>query len=168
MAVVQSTYPNFHAAKVDGQVADTTTADIDSYRLTGATSVPFGRAVSRSNQAGAGDRDCELYEGARYAGIAVMDERLAAGANGTYKQGDSLSAMWRGDVAVKVSAAVAPGDDVVIATAASGTGATAEEIGQLSSKAADGTHIALTGARFLTTTAAQDIAVVRLAGPAPV
>lgn len=168
MAVVQTTYPNTHDALVDGQIADTQTCDIDSYVLTGDDDIPFGRAVSRSNATGAGDRDCERYEGARFAGLAVQDERLPAASGGAYKKGDPVSVLWRGDVAVKVSAAVAAGDDVTIATAASGAGATAEEIGQLSTKGADTTHILLTGARFTKTAAAQGLAIVRLAGPAPV
>ena len=166
MSIVQTTYPDFHDAFVDGQIANANTRDIDSWTNQGTNDIPFGRAVSRSNETGAGDRDVERYDGARYVGIAIMDERAPAASNGAYRKGDIVSVAWRGDIAVKVSAAVNAGDDVVIATAATGSGNTAEEIGQLSTKTADSTHIALPGAKFIRKAAAQGISVVRLAGRA--
>ena len=169
MSVVQTTYPNVHEGFVDGQIADTSTADIDSYFLTGTGSdVPFGRAISVSNVAGAGDKDAVPYAGARFAGIAIQDERLKASSGESYKTGDPVSTLWRGDVVVLVSAAVANGNAVSIATVGGGTGDTLEVIGQLSAKTADATHIALAGAVFLSTAVAQGLATVRLAGPAPV
>ena len=163
MAVVQTTYPNTHGLYVDGQVANTNTCSVDSRVNQSTASIPFGRAVSRSNQTGAPDNGIEVYEGARFEGIAIMDERVPASSGVAFATGDIVPVLWHGDVAVKVSAAVTNNADVVIATAESGAGTTLEEIGQLSTKAADSTHIALTGAWFLTTTAAQGIAVVRIA-----
>ena len=167
MSVVQTEYPNFHTALVDGQVADTTTCDVDSYRLTGDDAVPFGRAVSRIAAETIGDKRAERYTGARYAGIAIQDERLPGASNGQYTKGEVMSVIWRGDVAVKVHAAVAAGDDVVISQTTDGGGG--REIGMLSSTpAAANQYIALAGARFIRGAAAGGIAVVRLAGPAPV
>ena len=167
MSIVQTVYPNYHDALVEGQIADTTTCDIDSWRLTGTgASVEFGLAVSRSGVATAGDRDAVAYAGARFAGIAVMDERLKASSDAEFQEGDLMPLAWRGDIAVRVAAAVSVGDDVVIATA--NVPATPEVIGQLSSVTADSTHILLAGARFIRAAVAGGISVVRLTGPAPV
>ena len=56
MSVVQTTYPNFHAAWVAGQIADTQTCDIDSMVLTGGDAVAFGRGVRLHS----GERGVEL------------------------------------------------------------------------------------------------------------
>ena len=244
MSVVQTSYPNEHDALLQGQMADTTTADVDSLLLKGAADVPFGMAVCNSAASGAGDRDVDLgvrrVRAARindnngiaagdltitvdslrdtvirpgtlitiasevilvsaatattltvvraqmgstaaghannaeifylneneFRGIACRDIRLPAQQD-VYETGDVVSVLWRGDVAVKVSAAVSAGDEVVAATAGSGSGAALETTGQLSSKLPNATHTPIAGARFLTSVAAQGLAVVRLAGPTP-
>ena len=174
MSTVQSAYPNFHDQWLDGQIADTASCDVDSRIAEGA--IAFGRAVRAGTAHTAGNRSSQSRDtvvqgiGAgntgpgTFRGIALIDQRVPATAGEAYPSGEVASIIWRGDVAVKVSAAVSAGDDVVVATEASGAGAAAEEIGQLSSKAADTTHIALptTRARFITAAAAQGIAVVRL------
>ena len=118
-------------------MANTNTCSVDSRVNQSTGSIPFGRAVSRSNQTGAPDNGIEVYEGARFEGIAIMDERVPASSGVAFATGDIVPVLWHGDVAVKVSAAVTNNSDVVIATAESGAGATFEEIGQLSTKAAN-------------------------------
>ena len=169
MSVVQTEYPNYHDGMVDGQVANTTTYDVDSAILNHATvNVPFGRYVRTATAAGANARDVELGVAAGAGrGIAIMDERLPGASAGEYTNGDPVSVLWRGDVAVRVSAAVTGGSNVVVATVQTGADATLETVGQLSTKAANATHLLLAGARFMTTAAAQEIAVVRLAGSVP-
>ena len=158
MSVVQRTYNEYHDPFQDGQVANTQTCDIDS--VTAAGDIAFGRMVHRDAN---GKAVQGVLAGPKYAGIAVEDQRLPAVNGAKYKAGDEVSVLWRGDIAVKVSAAVNEGDDVVVATAASGAGATAEEVGQLSSKAPDGTHLAVAGLFFRRKAAAQGISVVRVA-----
>ena len=102
-----------------------------------------------------------------FSGIAIQDERLPGTSDAAYVNGDPVSVLWRGDVAVRVSAAVAAGDSVVIASAGSGSDATLEVVGQASSKAPSATHVQIAGARFMSAAAAQGIAVVRLAGSVP-
>ena len=240
MSVVQTTYPNVHQGFVDGQIADTSTADIDSYFLADALPVPFGRvvrghtgergcilgpgrvtfallsaAISNSATTATVDniRNTELPAGthavidseiiyisgvatgtitivrgalgsapAAHAnnanvqpfneismlGIAIQDERLRASSGVTYMQGDPVSVLWRGDVALRVSAAVDATDragGVVVASSGSGAGTTLETRGQLSSKAPSTTHLLIPNARFISSAAAQGIAVVRLSGP---
>ena len=165
MAVVQSTYPNQHQALLAGQLVNAQTADVDTLNMTGATNLLFGMMAIQSSAAGADDRDI-VPGGAtnRMRGVAIQDERQQAARDGLYAAGDVVPVCWRGDIAVRVSRAVAFGNNVVAATTASGSGATREEQGQLSSQAADATHIAVPGARFMTSAAAQGVAVVRLDG----
>ena len=239
MSIVQTVYPNFHQALVDGQVADTSTHDIDSYVLTDALAVPFGRVVrshsgvrgcilgpgrttfarlsaALSNSATSATvdavRNTELPAGIHAVidneiiyisgvatgtptivrgalnttpaahsnnanvhpldeismlGVAIMDERLPASSGTSYNMGDPVSVLWRGDVAVQVSAAVEAADrfgDVVVASGGSGAGTTLETRGQLSTKAQSTTHIRIPNARFISSAAAQGVAVVRLTG----
>ncbi len=248
MSIVQRQYPEFHGEKLDGQIANTQTCDIDSRRLAGTDSVPFGRAVMPSNLAGAGDQDILLgarrrqvatvngsinnsattlvidapsallsgggdalvgsfilvgseilqvtaanaaatdltvvraargstaaavgddaavfaFDSVIMAGVAVSDPRLPAKSEAVYTPAEVVSTLWRGDVAVKVSAAVAKHDPVVVATAASGAGNAEETVGQFSAKAPSATHIRVPNAEFIYGAPAQGIAVMRLSGP---
>ena len=239
MAVVQNTYPQFHDALINGQIANTVTCDVDSLNLRGSDAVPFGRAVCASAVAGAGDRDVDLgvrrrnlalinnsggynssatsmaidgltdgdvrvgsyivigseilhvsaattttltvargelgstaashnnnapiraLDDGLFSGISVQDQRLPAGRE-EYETGEAVSVLRRGDIVVTVSAAVGNEDNVVAATAASGSGNSREEVGQLSTKRPDATHVTLSGAKFKSTAAAQGLAVVRV------
>ena len=164
MSTVQSSYELAHEKMQQGQIADTTTCDVDSLRLARGDDVPFGVAVQTSQAASPDDREIEggITLAADFRGIAVEDQRLPAANAGVYKVGNIVSVLWRGDIVVKVSAAVSAQDDVVVATTGSGAGATLEVEGQLSSKAANATHIAVGSAKFLTSAAAQGLAVVRI------
>ena len=165
MSVVQTTYPNRHGTLVQGQIVDTSNCDVDSVSLRGTDDLFFGMMARQSAVANSGDRDIDAGGGTNLMrGIAVMDERQAASVTGKFETGDIVPVLYRGDIAVKVSAAVANGNNVVAATAASGADATREEIGQLSTKGADTTHILVPGARFMTDAVAQALAVVRLSG----
>ena len=53
MSTVQTTYPNYHEAYAQGQIADTSTCRIDSVSLVGAADVPFGYAVRRDDSGSA-------------------------------------------------------------------------------------------------------------------
>ena len=163
MSVVQTAYPNTHGKLVEGQIMSTSTSDVDSLALAGSDDLFFGMMARQSAVASSGDRDIDAGAATgMMRGIAVMDERNRTA--GKFETGQIVPVLYRGDIAVKVSAAVTNSWNVVAATAASGSAATREEIGQLSSKDADGTHIAVTGARFMTDAAAQGLAVLRLAG----
>ncbi len=109
--------------------------------------------------------DVFLLDSCLFDGIAVMDERLKARADVTdaYAEGDPLSIMNRGDIATKVSAAVAAGNQVVVTTET----ATGDPAGSLSSRPVDATHVAVPNARFVTAAADDGIAVVRLGGIVP-
>jgi hypothetical protein len=104
-----------------------------------------------------------------FLGVALMNEglypdRYSAGV-GAYKDGDSVSVVWRGDIAVKVPATVKAGDLPVAATVASGAGTTAETVGQFSAKTPDATHVLIPAAHFTRDTGAQGISVIRFDAP---
>ena len=167
MSVVQTEYPNYHDALIEGQIHNTQTCDIDSLIARGSDDIPFGRAVRNSAVTGAGAKDVDLGIATNlFRGISVQDQRLPATNGAVYKQGNVVSVLWRGDIVVKVHAAVAAGANVVAATVAT-TGASPEAKGQLSTTVADTTHILIPGARFMTAAVAGGLAVVRLAGPVP-
>ena len=164
MSVVQTEYVDVtDVPVVDGQIVDTQNCDVRSMVNAGDDVIPFGRAVRSSSASGAGDRDVELGIGAAttFEGIAVQDERLPAGRAG-FEKGDIVPVLVRGNVGVKVSAAVVARNDVVVATTGSGSGAALETEGQLSTKAANSTHITVTQMRFRRSAAAQGIAVVHV------
>jgi hypothetical protein len=96
-----------------------------------------------------------------FTGITVRNPTLMNGLD-HYETGDTVSVLWRGDIAVKVPAAVTPDSDVVVATVASGADATREEVGQLSNKSADATHATVPRLRFLSPAAAQGVALLRV------
>ena len=233
MAVVQTTYPETHGLYVQGQVADTSTCDIDSH--TAAGNIPFGYGVELLGdgrvQPGAGRQPVALLtatmaanattaaidnEGMPYTelpagrhyiidseiiyvtattaaqltcvrgqlgstaaahqnndsvlpligqstfhGIAVMDERIPASSGEQYTQGDIAGILYRGDIAVRVSAAVAVGGHAVVTR----DGSTGDELGRVSSRAPDASHVLIPGARFIRAATDNNIAVVRLSGP---
>ena len=135
--------------------------------VTGATATDLTvvRGVLGSTAAAIADNaEVWLFRSAVFSGIAVQDERLPASSAGAYTPGEVLSVLHRGDVAVKVSAAVAVGQAVVAATRAT---ATAEVLGQLSAKTPDSSHVLVPGARFVSAAAAQGIAIVRFTGATP-
>lgn len=170
MAVVQTTYPDIHDFPyVAGQVVNPQTCDIDSLVVNGTDAIPFGRAVQESTATGADvQRDVELGIATnKFRGISVMDERLRASQGTSFGSGDVIPVLWRGDIAVIADGAVTAGNDVVAATVAVTTGNDQEVEGGLSTRAADATHLLISGARWMTTAAKGSVAVVRLAGPVP-
>ena len=93
--------------------------------------------------------------------MAIMDERVRASSGVQYTEGELVAVMYRGDVAVLVSAAVVRGGHAVVTR----VGVTDDEHGRFSSRGASANYVLVPGARFLTNTADNGIAVLRLAGP---
>ena len=101
-----------------------------------------------------------LNGGLNFLGVSVMDERLRAAAGVTFDTGDLMPVLWRGDIAVIVSAAVVVGDYAV----ATVTQATGDALGSFSTRTPGGRHAVIPGATFLTAAADNGIAVLRLTG----
>lgn len=151
MATVQTKYPNVHDQWLEGQIADTSTCDVDSY--TAGADINFGRAVHGT----AASVTMGIGTAESFRGIALMDQRVPATAGEKYPKGEVVSVLWRGDVAVKVDAAVTTGGIPTVNTTSGKIGVTA----------ADATHIALTKSRFITGAAAGGIAILRVDGLEP-
>ena len=120
MAVVQRTYERRAQPLVAGQIANTQTCDIDTMISVNDDPIPFGRMVYHDSVAGAGAHDAKL--GAvtgRTRGVAIQDERIPASDGVAFARGERIPVMWRGDVAVRVEAAVVA-DDNAYADAATG------------------------------------------------
>ena len=126
-----------------------------------ATSATVARGALGSTAATHSDDAPISYFGSiSLRGIAIMDERQQAARTGAFETGDEVPVLWRGDVAVPVSAAVSVDDQAVVTR----TSATGDAVGSLSSRSPSGRHVAIPGGRFLTAAANTKIAVLRLSG----
>lgn len=97
-----------------------------------------------------------------FRGVAVMDERQkASNAEGEFETGDVMPVLWRGDIAVPVSAAVAVNAHAVMRI---GNSATGDALGSFSARTPGGRHLLIPGAYFLTAAADDALAVLRLTG----
>ena len=125
MSVVQDKYREDHIAGQAGQLASTTTCDVDSFLVSGTRNtmtglapdtakIPFGVAVSRSESGG--NMVAKGYVAQLFLGISVKDETLQPRQEDMYEPGDVASVMWRGDIYVPVASPVTYGDNVVVAT----------------------------------------------------
>ena len=156
MPASQTSFTEDHGNGIAGQVADGTTFDADSMVAMTTNGIGFGVACKIHND---GTNDvaghCDLgIASNKFVGISIIDPTRDPADGDEYPKGGHATVMWRGTAWVKVSAAVAVGDDV---TAATTTGA-------LSSATAGATQIAIADARFLTAAAANGLALVRLYG----
>lgn len=139
---VQTEYNATQAVSAAGAQATMIPATIISRNVEGAP-IGFGVAVSQ----GAADKGI-VAGGAEFVGITLLD-RSAAGANDTFRVGDSARVMTKGDVWVTAAGAVSAGDGVAVNGAGGFIAAGADD--------------AIPNARWDTsTTAAGQLAVVRL------
>jgi len=101
MAVVQTTYRNYHDIGQNGQLASTSTYDVDSRQNVGTEAIPFGRALGQPT----GDEmGCVLGANEqRFVGISAAGKTLRPQTNDTYAIGDIVSVLIRGDIYVKLS-----------------------------------------------------------------
>ena len=152
MATVQTTYPNVHDQWLDGQIADTSSCDVDSYSA--AADINFGRAVHAT---GSDAVTMGIGTAETFRGIAIMDQRVPATAGEKYPKGEVVSVLWRGDVAVEADGAVTTGGIPTVNTTT----------GKVGIKAASATQIALTRSRFIQGAAAGKIAILRVDGLEP-
>ena len=127
-----------------------------------ATAMTFTRGALGSAVTNHGDNASilRLLGETSFRGVAIMDERLPAASGTAYQQGDPVSVMWRGDVAVPVSAAVVVGQAAVM-TMESSTG---DPTGVWSGRPPGLLHAFIAGARFLSPAASGEVAVLRLTG----
>ena len=77
MSIIQNEWPNFHDEYVDGQVANTQTCDIDSFRLVGDDNVPFGRIVQIVDTPASGSADSVGRGNRRRVSLGASREQIA-------------------------------------------------------------------------------------------
>ena len=152
MSTVQSAY-KVRAAGVlrAGMIPDGTPRKVRTYRA--ESDLDFGVAV---HQGTAADQVEAGTTGAaagvtHFIGITVRDRTRAPGSDG-YKEGDNVSVLYEGVIAVEVEAAVTVGANV----------SSKDADGQLSTAAGSATHSPIPRARFLTAAAADGIAIVEI------
>lgn len=138
---VQSSYGRYMTAGAAGQPADMHNYDADT-RICESTAIGFGLAVSKTGN----DNGC-ILGGTVFAGIAVRDVTISHDTPDQYQEGDNVAVMVRGDIWVKVGAAVEAGRAVSYNTTTGVIGTS-------------GTAIA--GAAFLDSAAENGFARVRL------
>lgn len=139
----QTTYPQYSAIGFVGNRADMRAEDGDS-RIA-ETVIPFGRAVSK----GSADKGV-ILGGTKFTGIAAADKTLAAKTHTTpdqYEIGDTIGVYNEGDFFVEANGDVVAGDPV----------GWDHVTGKLGSSG-----FLVEGAKWITTTADGEVAVVRL------
>ena len=163
MSILQNSYPDNIGIGFPGQVANTTTCDVDSrVAEVPATEdgIPFARACQKTDK----DGGCQigLASSAAFVGISIRERTLRpqdvdGSGNPVYPNGYHVGLLIRGDIFVDVESAVVDG---AIVTAN-------EDTGRLSDDVVASDQFQVMGARWMTTQAVADgIAVLRL-GPVP-
>ena len=155
MPAIQTTYTeNIKVARV-GQIANSTPHAIDTREVETSAGIGFGLAC------GQGTADDGVVLGAsagdKFVGVSVKDPTRTPDDDDKYIDGANAAIMTRGDVWVEAAAAVIAGDDVVFNSTT----------GALSSQTVISTRFAITGARWMTSAAANGLAVLRLSGELP-
>lgn len=157
----QTSYAVDMSPAAAGMVADSGVMDV----MTGenvAEAIPFGLFVSRDT---AGDHRIKLPAAAaditdvkKARGVAMNQQAIESSASGDpqYPIKSAVPVLKKGRIWVKVEEAVAPTDTVSIRHAAGGNG-----VGSFC-KTADGSRALLAGAKYLTTAAANGLAVVEM------
>jgi hypothetical protein len=154
MATAQSTYGNAPAIGLPGQIASEELANIISRIVETEGGLNFGQPAARSATA-ADENSCRLMaSGAVFLGIAVLNRAVAADADDpdNYPRYQAAALMTQGTIMVTAGGAVVPGDDVTWNTST----------GRYSTAAADGSNLAIPGARFESNGGNGDIVIVSL------
>jgi hypothetical protein len=140
MAIAQTTYGSAPAVGLPGAIASEELANIVSRIVETSGGLNFGQPAARSATA-ANERSCRLMaSGAVFLGIAVLNRAVAADADDpdNYPENSAAALMTQGNIFVTAGGTVAPGDDVTWNTSTA----------RYSTTAADGTNLAIPGARF--------------------
>lgn len=154
-AAVQTTYAETLKPGKAGMVANMTDWDADTLIVETDAGIGFGLAVGQGTdpkQAVIG-----AASAAAFRGISVRDVTLESTDEDKYADGKNMAVLTRGDIWVVTGGDVTAGADVTFAAAT----------GVLSSAAAGGSQFTIAGARWMTTAASGELAIVRLRGPTP-
>lgn len=152
MAVVQSAYGENMAAGVAGMVADESNWDGDTLNCETAAGIGFGLAVGQGTASKGGVLGGALAE---FRGVSIRDVTLDNDTADEYAENQNMGVLYRGDIWVSPSVAVAV-TDVVHYDATTGRFAISGGSGPI------------VGARWMTACDADGLAVLRLSGHVPV
>lgn len=158
MPTVQDSYALRMGNGYEGQIADTTRCDADTFVADESAGIGFGLAVKKGTNAG----ECSLgavaggdpFHATDFLGVTIRDRTREPDANDKYADNSHVAVLFRGDIWVKVPSAVAVGDDVSVNTAN----------GQFSTAAGSANQAVIPNARWMTAAAANGLAVLRLGG----
>jgi hypothetical protein len=153
-AAVQTAYSENIRKAVAGMIANMTTYNIDTRINETEAGIGFGLAVGK----GTADKGAVIGGAANtFLGVTVRDVTLVEEDEDKYPHRSNMAVLTMGDIWVTVGGNVADGENVTFNTTT----------GVLSSIAADGSNIAITGARWMTTALSGELAVLRLTGALP-
>ena len=156
MATIQTSYTENIADAREGMIANQRSCEMASYEVEDTAGIGFGVAVHQGTSSdqisiGVDGSSSTPFAVTKYVGITVRDRTRVPG-DDEYKKGAIAAVLIRGDIWVKVGAAVSIGDDVTVVAST----------GVLSSTtAADDQHL-IPNARFLTAASANKLALLRL------
>ena len=159
MPTVQDSYSLRMGNGYEGQIADTTTCDVDTFVADESSGIGFGKAVKRGTLAG----ECSLgADGASsspfavndFLGVTVRDRTRSPKDSDKYVDNSHVAVLFRGDIWVKVGGAVALGNAVTVD----------EDTGVFSATAAADGQFAVPNARWMTAAASGGLAILRLGG----
>lgn len=154
MAIAQTNYGSAPAIGLPGAIANEELANVISRTIETAGGINFGQPAARSATA-ANEHSCRLMvSGAVFLGLAVLNRAVAPDADDpdNYPRYSQAALMTQGNMFVVAGGAVAPGDDVTWNTST----------GRYSTTAADGTNLAIPGARFETNGGNGDIVEISI------
>lgn len=155
MTALQTSYSETQRVALPGMPATMHGYDVDTRQCETVAGIGFGLGVSQ----GSADKGVLLgvASAALFAGVSMRDvTQDVANLDKFVRYGD-VPVMTRGDIWVTVGSDVAKGADVTVVVST----------GVLGSVAADGTHLLIAGARWMTTASNGGLAILRLSGHLP-
>lgn len=152
---IQTSYSERIADAREGMIANMSTAEIVTGEVETSGGIGFGLAVYQGTAADqielGGVAGANPFLASKFLGVTVRD-RTRAPDDDEYKQGANAAVLVRGDIWVKVEAAVTVGADVSFK----------ETTGQFSTASGSATQAVVPRARWMTAAAAGGLAVLRL------
>lgn len=152
MAVVQSTYSENMAAGLPGLVADMSDCTIETRNVESAAGIAFGVAVGQ----GTADKGAIKLPStaAAFIGVSVRDVTIDHNTPDLYAENDNIGVLTEGTIWVTCDGNVAANQNVTFSTAT----------GLFGTIAADGTHLLVTNAKWISSASSGGVAKLKLTG----
>lgn len=155
MATIQTSYAENIGDAREGFVANMKHCEVVTGEVETSAGIGFGLAVHQGTAADqialGGEAGADPFVAAKFLGVTVRDRTRTPG-DDKYLKGSNATVLTKGDIWVKVEAAVSVGDDVSFK----------ESTGQFSTAAGSATQATVPRARWLTAAAANGLALLRL------